>query len=329
MDIDLLGLEPHKVSRDLRGYSVFFYGEPKSGKTTIASKFPNALLLAFEKGYNALAGVMAQPMNSWADMIKVLKQLKDEKVKARFETIIIDTADIAYSCCEKYICSNEGVSSVGDIPYGKGYSLVGNEFDEKLRNIVQLGYGIILISHGTDKTFKDENGNEYNKIVPTLDKRANNIVARMADIIGYSRAVTDNEGNDKTLLFMRGTQRFEAGSRFKYTPDYIEFSYDNLVNAIADAIDKQAAEDGKELFTDERDNNYVDTSAELDFDELMKDFNKYIDEFSKDEEKMGTYYAPRITQIIDKYLGKGKKVNEMNRDQVEQLALIVEDIKTL
>lgn len=27
MDIDLLGLEPHKVSRDLRGYSVFFYGE--------------------------------------------------------------------------------------------------------------------------------------------------------------------------------------------------------------------------------------------------------------------------------------------------------------
>ena len=35
MDIDLLGLEPHKVSRDLRGYSVFFYGEPKSGKTTI------------------------------------------------------------------------------------------------------------------------------------------------------------------------------------------------------------------------------------------------------------------------------------------------------
>lgn len=82
---------------------------PKSGKTTIASKFPNALLLAFEKGYNALAGVMAQPMNSWADMIKVLKQLKDEKVKARFETIIIDTADIAYSCCEKYICSNEGL----------------------------------------------------------------------------------------------------------------------------------------------------------------------------------------------------------------------------
>lgn len=79
MDIDLLGLEPHKVSRDLRGYSVFFFGEPKSGKTTIASKFPNSLLLAFEKGYNALAGVMAQPINSWAEFLKVCKQLKDDK----------------------------------------------------------------------------------------------------------------------------------------------------------------------------------------------------------------------------------------------------------
>ena len=329
MEINLLDLQPHKVSRDLRGYSVFFYGEPKSGKTTIASKFPNALLLAFEKGYNALAGVMAQPINSWAEFIKVQRQLKDEKVKEKFSTIIIDTADIAYSYCEKYVCANNGVDTIADVGYGKGYTLVGNEFDEKLRSIVQMGYGIVLISHATDKTFKDESGQEYNKIVPTLDKRSNNIVARMADIIGYSRSVTDAEGNDKTLLFMRGTQRFEAGSRFKYTPDYIEFTYDNLVNAIAEAIDKQAEEDGKELFTDERENNYIDTSSHLDFDELMEEFKKLVDKFSEDEEKMATYYAPRITQIIDNYLGKGKKVNEMNRDQVEQLVLIIDDLKNL
>ena len=329
MDIDLLNLQPHKVSKDLRGYSVFFYGEPKSGKTTIASKFPNALLLAFEKGYNALAGVMAQPINSWAEFIKVQRQLKDEKIKEKFETIVIDTADIAYSYCEKYVCANEGVDTIGDVPYGKGYALVANEFDEKLRAIVQLGYGIVLISHATDKVFKDESGQEYNKIVPTLDKRSNNIVARMADIIGYSRSVTDSEGNDKTLLFMRGTQRFEAGSRFKYTPDYIEFTYQNLVNAISEAIDKQAKEDGEDLFTEERENRYVDTSSHLDFDALMKEFEEIIVKFSKDEEKMASFYAPRITQIIESYLGKGKKVGDMNRDQVEQLVLIIDDLKKL
>ena len=65
-DIDIFSIKPHQVSRNLRGYSVFFYGGWKTGKTTIASKFPKALLLAAEKGYNALAGVMAQSINSWA-----------------------------------------------------------------------------------------------------------------------------------------------------------------------------------------------------------------------------------------------------------------------
>lgn len=328
-EIDLLNLQPHKVSRDMRGYSVLFYGEPKSGKTTIASKFPQSLLLAFEKGYNALAGVKAQPINSWAEFLKVLRQLKDEKVKEMFETIIIDTADIAYNYCEKYICANNGVDTVADIPYGKGYGLIGTEFDEKLRSIVQMGYGIVLISHATDKTFTDEAGNQYNKIVPTLDKRANNIVSRMTDIIGYSRAVTDDQGNNKTMLFIRGTQRYEAGSRFKYTPDYIEFSYKNLVNTITEAIDKQAKEDGADLYTDERENAYKDTSSHLDFDSLMAEFNSIISKLAEDEEKMQTYFAPRITEIVETYLGKGKKVGDMTRSQVEQLSLIVDDMKAL
>lgn len=293
MAIDLLGLTPHQVSRDLRGYSVLFYGEPKSGKTTTAAKFPNALLLAFEKGYNAIPGVMAQPINSWSEFRQVLRQLKSEEVKARFSTIIIDTADIAYDYVSKYVCANAkrpdggmGVDNIADIPFGKGYSLVSQEFDECLRSIVQMNYGLVLISHATDKTFTSENGQEYNKIVPTLDKRATNIISRMADIIGYSRAITDSEGATSVKLFMRGTQRYMAGSRFKYTPDYIDFSYNNLVNAIADAIDKQAELEGQEHFTNEASNLYQDTMKELDFDELMAEFSTILNDLtSKVDEK--------------------------------------------
>ena len=86
-EINLLDITPHQVSRDLRGYSVFFYGDPKSGKTTIATKFPRHLLLAFEKGYNAIPGAMAQPINTWGEFRKVLRQLKDEKVTEKFETV--------------------------------------------------------------------------------------------------------------------------------------------------------------------------------------------------------------------------------------------------
>lgn len=336
-DINLLELTPHQVSRDLRGYTVFFYGEPKSGKTTIASKFPNALLLAFEKGYNALAGVMAQPVNSWAEFRKVLRQLKDEKVKEKFSTIVIDTVDIAYGYCEKYICANAkrsdggfGVDAISDIPFGKGYGMVAQEFDECLRNIVQMNYGLVLISHATDKVFVDESGHEYNKIVPTLDKRATNIVSRLTDIIGYSRTV-EQDGQNSTKLFIRGTERYMAGSRFAFTPNYIDFTYNNLVDAIKDAIDKQAEVDGKEFFTDERSNLHLAAAVELDFDILMEEFNGIINTLIEKypEEEFNTKIQPRIIQITDKYLGRGMKVSQISREQTEALSLIVEDLKEL
>ena len=34
MAIDIFGIQPNKVSRNLKGYSVLFYGDPKTGKTT-------------------------------------------------------------------------------------------------------------------------------------------------------------------------------------------------------------------------------------------------------------------------------------------------------
>lgn len=336
--INLLDIAPHQVSRDLRGYSVFFYGEPKSGKTTIATKFPRHLLLAFEKGYNAIPGAMAQPINSWAEFKKVLKQLPDPKVKEKFETIIVDTSDIAYDLCEKYICANAkrsdggfGVDSIGDIPFGKGYTMVSKEFDESLRSIVQMGYGLVLISHAVDKTFTDEAGKEFNQIVPTLGSKPRNIVSRMCDIIGYSRAIQNEDGTTTTKLFMRGTPRYVAGSRFKYTPDYIDFTYNDLVKAIGDAIDKQMNEDGAEFFTDERTNVYAEVTQVLDFDELVATFNNLVNEIieNNDEEKFQSYWQPRIVQITDKYLGKGQKVNQCSREQTEALDLIVTDLKEL
>ena len=341
-DIDLLNLTPHQVSRDLRGYSVFFYGDPKTGKTTTAARFTNSLLLAFEKGYNAIPGIMAQPINSWAEFRKVLRQLREEAVKEKFSTIIVDTADIAYDYATKYICANAkrtdggfGVDNISDIPFGKGYGMVGQEFDECLRSIVQMDYGLVLISHATDKTFTDESGQEYNKIVPTLDKRATNIVSRMADIIGYSRAVTEilDNGEQKTVtkLFIRGTTRYMAGSRFKYTPDYIDFTYDNLVDAIRGAIDKQMEEDGAEFFTDNKNNLFEDTTKDYDFDNLMEEFNNLVNNLiaTNEETKFKEFWQPRIIQITDKYLGRGQKVTQCSREQVEALSLIVDDLKEL
>lgn len=326
LTIDIFNLEPTKVSRDLRGKIVLLYGEMKSGKTSNAVKFPRPLLLAAERGYNALSGVRAQNIDKWSDFKRVLKQLKDPRAKQMYETVILDTVDIFYDMCESYICSREGVDKIGDVPYGAGYRFVEKEFDEALRSIPMLDFGLVMISHSEDKQFTDEKGQSYNKIVPTLPKTPRKIVLRMADIIGYSRTVETEEGN-KTYLYMRGTPRFEAGSRWKYTPNYIEFNYENLTNSIADAIEKE--EQSGACVVDEHINTY-ESKPEMNFDDVMAEIKTIINELLEiDKDNNNDKNTRTITRTVEKHLGKGKRLAEAEEDQVDIVALILEDLEEL
>ena len=314
-------IQPHVVSRDLRGYSVLFYGEPKSGKTTTASKFPGSLIFAFEKGYNALPGVMVMPINSWRDFRQYLKLLAEEETKEMYQTIVIDTADIAYDYCNDYICKQEGVDAIGDIDYGKGYGMVEKEFDTALRRILQLEYGLVLISHSTERTEKNEKGEEYSKIEPTLEKRARKICERTCDIIGLSRSVIDSDGHNKTKLFCRGTQRFTAGSRFKYMPEVIDFTYDNLVNAIGEAIEKESHDSGG-LVTDARTNNY--NTRPVTFNDMKEEIGTIIGNLMDADPSNKL----KISKIVSNHLG-AKKFNDTTENDADEVWEILKELRQL
>lgn len=325
MTIDLLAIQPHQISRDLREKIVVIYGEPKVGKTTIASQFPKALLLAFEKGYNALAGVLAQNITKWAEFKKALKQLENPLAKEKFETIIVDTADLSYASCEKFILQREGVDKIGDIPYGGGYKLVRDEFDTSLRSIPMLGYGLVMISHAQVQTVTAEDGTEYSKTVPTLAKQPRGIVLSMADIIGYAKSV-ERDGEARTVLFLRGTPQFEAGSRFKHTPPVIRFEYDALVKAIADAIEKEEQEKGQTTIVEKGENLYVE-AEKLSFTDLKTEIKELTNQLI---EKQGADEAKKTMKtLVETHLGKGRTLKDVSESQVEQLSLVAYDLKEI
>ena len=322
----LTQIKPHEVSRDLTGYSVLLYGTPKSGKTTIASRFPKSLVFAFEKGYSAIPGIMAMPINSWRKFRSYLSDLDEPETKEMYKTIVIDTADIAYDYCTEYILNQNGASEMKDIAYGAGYNMVMKEFDKCIRRILQMDYGLVLISHSQDVTLKDENGNEYQQMMPTLDKRGRLICERTCDIIGLTRPVRQEDGSVVTKLFMRETPRFVAGSRFKYTPDVIDLSYENLVNAINDAIDKEAAETGSKYVTATKANLYAESEDEVfDFKAMIDEFGTIVNQLmEKDVQNRSV-----IAKIVADYLGEGKKVSECNEADAGQLDLILKELRKL
>ena len=163
MAIDLLNLQPHKVSRDLSGYITYIYGAPKCGKTTLATQMDKPLLLAFEPGYHALPGVMAQDITSWAEMKQVYRQLKNPEVQQQFRSIIIDTIDIAADRCKKYICNQNAIEDLGDLGYGKGWTKFKDEFNEIFRGLTQLGYAVFFIGHDKPETVENPDGTSHQK----------------------------------------------------------------------------------------------------------------------------------------------------------------------
>ena len=95
MGFDLLNLEPTKVSRDLSGYITYIYGVPKVGKTTFGTQMPKSLLIAFEKGYNALGGIKAVDINTWGEFKALMRELKKPEVQEVYKSLIIDTIEVA------------------------------------------------------------------------------------------------------------------------------------------------------------------------------------------------------------------------------------------
>lgn len=321
MAINLLSIQPHKVSKDLSGYITYIYGAPKTGKTTLATQMDGSLLLAFEPGYHALPGVMAQDITSWSEMKQVYRELKKPEVQATFKAVIVDTIDIAADRCKKYICQQNGIEDLGDLGYGKGWTKFKEEFNEVFRGLTQLGYAVFFIGHDKEATVTDPTtGAERMIIRPSLSNTTKDIIAGMADIYGYAHQLRKDEMSVLTLRDTSGL--IDCGCRFKYIPNEISMSYQNLVNALETAIDKEAQETDGKFITTERVTGPA--TVNYDYEALMKEFGDVVGSLV---EKDSAYYVPRITQIVEKYLGKGKKVAEATIEQVEFIYLILSEIK--
>lgn len=324
MAIDLLGIKPHKVSRDLSGYITFIYGPAKVGKTTFGSKMPGHLILAFERGYNALPGVMIQDVTSWGEMKQIVRELKKPEVKEVYKSIIIDTVDVAADACQKYICNQLGIENIGDGGWStNGWAKYKKEFEDTFRTLTQLGYAVVFISHDKEKTIKLQGQPEYQQISSTMQSSAMAIVENMSDIIGYAHPIVDKNGESRRVLSLRSSDNtIRCGCRFRYIEPEIEFSYESLTNALNRAIDKEANETNNQFVTNER--QVAPILKEFDYEGLMAEFQDLVGGLMN---KNPQYYGPRITQIVDKYLGKGKKVSDATIDQAEFIALIIDEIR--
>ena len=317
-------VEKNVISRDLKGKYVLLYGKPKSGKTTAACSFPDAVLLAFEKGYNAIGNVYPFDINKWSDFKMALRDLEDARAKERFKTVIIDTVSICWEMCEKFICQQNGVQKISDIPWGAGYTSCKKEFETSIRRITQLGYGVVLIAHSSSRVEKTADGSDVEIISPDLPKRASEVCNGIVDIIGYIGNEWVN-GERKRWLYTRETPTLFAGSRFKYMPDKIPFGYDELVNAIADAIEMAEKRDGATVV----DTISSKSETHLNFNDVRTRAQELWIKLVGTGDAANPEMANTILKKIEMTMGRRMKLSEFTEDQVDLLNLVVMDMEEL
>lgn len=317
MAIDILAIQPQVISRDLRSKYLLLAGAPKIGKTEFCTMAPDALVLAFEIGTNARPGAMIQKIDTWSTFKLVLRQLEKPEAKAKFSTICVDTVAIAYDLCEQFICAQNGVQKIGDIPYGGGYAALSKEFDGALRKITMMGYGLIMTCHLKESS--DENG-EIIGYKPDLNNRCLKIVNGLVDIIGVITQTWDEHGESHRWIQTRSTPTIVAGSRYKYLAPRIPFGYNEFLEALGQAIDKEQ-ENGAVVI----DTAPVDTFEKLDYKAIRAEASElWTILVEKDPEN-----APIILKKVEIIFGRPMKLSEITEDQVDLFNLVVLDMRDM
>ena len=174
----------------------------------------------------------------------------------------------------------------------------------------------------------DEEGNSITAVCPDLPNNAYTIINSIVDIIGYLQVQMNPDGTSERYLYTRSTPTIFAGSRYQYLAPKIKFGYNELVNAIGDAIDMAVERDGAEV----TDHTEIAQIKSRPFAEVMNEAKQiwmsYLESATTDEQK--DQHLNIMTDIIKKVFGtENFKLSQAVPSQVDLIELFISEMKEI
>ena len=321
MDFDIFNPQETKVIKGLGGKIITIYGISGTGKTKQCSKLSKPLFLNFETGTNAIGGLRMLTIEKWSDFIKYNNQLTGkntiEKAREMYDTVVLDSIDAMENLAVDFVCKREGVTSIGEIPHGKGYKLYENVFWNEINRLCLAGYCCVFIGHPkTDMSgFITIKGDQTRTVEPITSR---------SDIVAYLQpmGVDENGKPVHSMAWFTQTDQFFARSRFEQIAPYIEeFTAENFNKAIIDAIEAEEALVGSE-----------NTATFDEYNKANKIARKTYEELQEEMKTLGNLlaekgYAEDRDIIISKRCGEGIKASSLKRDQTDIMEALILDFQ--
>ena len=174
---------------------LIIFGKPKAGKTTLASKLDNNLIVDLEGGSEFLEAlaVQARSVKDLGDIANAIREEIKSTGKKPYKYITLDNASRLEEICLSYAATlyrqtpmgkNYSGNDVRTLPNGSGYMYLQQAVRKVIDMFRDLCDNFILIGHLKDKMIKKE-GEELSEMSLDLVGKLANIICGEADAVGY------------------------------------------------------------------------------------------------------------------------------------------------
>jgi len=179
----------------------FFYGPEGIGKSSLLADVDNIILMDTDRGSGHIV-FDRYPFRDDneghipRDLDEVYAGIDDLLTSPHsYKALGIDTTDSLEALIWKKVCDHAGTNRAGDkiegiedFGYGKGYNAAADEWRKLLHRLDELrlrrNMHIVLAGHVLVKTFKNPEGEDYDRYRPKLDDRALGLLREWCEVIG-------------------------------------------------------------------------------------------------------------------------------------------------
>ena len=197
---------------------LIIFGKPKAGKTTLASKLDNNLIIDLEGGSEFLEAlaVQARSVKDLGDIANAIREEIKSTGKKPYKYITLDNASRLEEICLSYAATlyrqtpmgkNYSGNDVRTLPNGSGYMYLQQAVRKVIDMFRDLCDNFILIGHLKDKMINKE-GEELSEMSLDLVGKLANIICGEADAVGYvyrkkNETHISFEGGDNSVIEAR------------------------------------------------------------------------------------------------------------------------------
>lgn len=225
----MLLTQPNELTNS-QPISCLIYGQPGTGKTTLALSSDKPVLIDLDKGLHRVETRFRCPSLQVDNYQQIIDLLSSDEIKP-FNTIVIDTLGKLVDRMGDYVAHNNPKYKQSDGTLSmKGWGAIKIQFNNLIKQIFNMNKSVIFVAHERE----DKDG-DTRFVRPDVAGSSGKDIIKELDLMGY----VEMRGNRRTVSFTpaekyyaKNSLRLEPVIEIPDTANGNTFFIDKIVNAV-------------------------------------------------------------------------------------------------